>query len=123
MEPIAAANATDLRDAKAQVLRACRDGMATRSARDAGRYTHGTIEIEKCLTTAEPGVDAARNTETLAELIVEIDNWRWSGVPFRLRSGEAMKQLRKEVLITFKPLPHLQRGFRGNRFRTSYGSA
>ena len=115
MEPIAAANATDLRDAKAQVLRACRpwNGDPVSSARRA-RYTRGTIEDREVPDyTAEPGVDATRNTETLAELIVEVDNWRWSGVPFRLRSGKALKQLRKEVLITFKPLPHLPTGLQG----------
>jgi glucose-6-phosphate 1-dehydrogenase len=63
--------------------------------------------------TAEPGVDPARNTETLAELVVEIDNWRWSGVPFRLRSGKAVRERRKETLITFKALPHLPIGLRG----------
>ena len=92
MDPIATVNARDLRDAKAQVLRACRpwhgdpDGrkpsaLATRSApsrrRDIPDYTD------------EPGVDPARNTETLAELAVEVENWRWAGVPFWLRSGQS----------------------------------
>ncbi len=115
MEPIAAANATDLRDAKAQVLRACRpwnDDPVSAGRR--ARYTRGTIEDREVPDyTAEPGVDAARNTETLAELTVEIDNWRWSGVPFRLRSGKALRERRKEVLVTFKPLPHLPTGLHG----------
>ncbi len=63
--------------------------------------------------SAEPGVDPARNTETLAEIVVEIDNWRWSGVPFRLRSGKALRERHKEVSVTFKPLPHLPTGLRG----------
>jgi glucose-6-phosphate 1-dehydrogenase len=115
MEPIAAANATDLRDAKAQVLRACRpwNGDPVSAGRRA-RYTRGTIEDREVPDyTAEPGVDAARNTETLAELTVEVDNWRWSGVPFRLRSGKALRERRKEVLVTFKPLPHLPTGLHG----------
>jgi glucose-6-phosphate 1-dehydrogenase len=115
MEPIATANATDLRDSKAQVLRACRpwNGDPVSAGRRA-RYTRGTIDDREVPDyTAEPGVDASRNTETLAELTVEVDNWRWSGVPFRLRSGKALGQRRKEVLITFKPLPHLPTGLRG----------
>jgi glucose-6-phosphate 1-dehydrogenase len=116
MEPIAAVNAVDLRDAKAQVLRACRpwNDDPVGSGRQA-RYTQGSIEGRDVPDyTAEPGVDPARNTETLAELVVEIDNWRWSGVPFRLRSGKALQERRKEVLVTFKPLPHLPIGLQGD---------
>ncbi len=116
MDPPARVDATDLRDAKAQVLRACRlwnDDPVTAGRR--ARYTAGTIEGRDVPDyTAEPGVDPVRNTETLAELTVEIDNWRWAGVPFRLRSGKALAQLRKEVLITFKPLPHLPAGLHGD---------
>ena len=115
MEPIATVTAVDLRDAKAQVLRACRpwDDDPVGSGRQA-RYIHGSIDGRDVPDyTAEPGVDPARSTETLAELIVEIDNWRWSGVPFRLRSGKALRERRKEVLITFKQLPHLPTGLQG----------
>jgi glucose-6-phosphate 1-dehydrogenase len=115
MEPIATVDAVDLRDAKAQVLRACRpwDDDPVGSGRRA-RYTHGMIEGREVPDyTAEPGVDPARNTETLAELIVEIENWRWAGVPFRLRSGKALRERRKEVLITFKSTPHLPTGLEG----------
>ena len=127
MEPIARADATDLRDAKAQVLRACRpwDADPVGAGRQA-RYTRGSIDGRDVPDyTAEPGVDPARNTETLAELVVEIDNWRWSGVPFRLRSGKALRERRKEVLVTFKELPHLPIGLRGeappDRLRLSMG--
>jgi glucose-6-phosphate 1-dehydrogenase len=115
MEPIAAANAMDLGDAKAQVLRACRPwGNDPVSAGRRARYTRGSIDDRDVPDyTAEPGVDPARNTETLAELVVEIDNWRWSGVPFRLRSGKAVRERRKETLITFRPVPHLPIGLRG----------
>jgi glucose-6-phosphate 1-dehydrogenase len=115
MDPIATINAVDLRDAKAQVLRACRpwndDPVA--ASRRAG-YTQGSIDGREVPDyTAEPGVDPSRNTETLAELIVEVDNWRWAGVPFRLRSGKALRERRKEVTVTFQPLPHLPTGLRG----------
>ena len=116
MEPIARADAVDLRDAKAQVLRACRpwENDPVGAGRQA-RYTRGSIDGREVPDyTAEPGVDPARNTETLAELVVEIDNWRWSGVPFRLRSGKALGERCKEVLVTFKRLPHLPTGLRGH---------
>jgi glucose-6-phosphate 1-dehydrogenase len=115
MEPIATLNAVDVRAAKAQVLRACRpwDDDPVGSGRQA-RYTHGSIEGREVPDyTAEPGVDPERKTETLTELVVQVDNWRWSGVPFRLRSGKALRERRKEVLITFKPVPHLPTGLEG----------
>jgi glucose-6-phosphate 1-dehydrogenase len=115
MDPIATIHAVDLRDAKAQVLRACRpwnDDPVAASRRAC--YTQGSIDGREVPDyTAEPGVDPSRNTETLAELIVEVDNWRWAGVPFRLRSGKALRERRKEVTVTFQPLPHLPTGLRG----------
>ena len=73
----------------------------------------------------EEGVDPSRGTETLAELIVEIDNWRWRGVPFILRSGKALGVKRKEAVVTFRPVPHLPVGFTGvdapNRLRIGFG--
>ena len=127
MEPVARVDALEVRDAKAQVLRACRvwnnDPIA---AGRRARYTSGSIDGREVPDyTAEPGVDPVRNTETLAELTVEIDNWRWAGVPFRLRSGKALRDRRKDVLVTFKPAPHLPTGLHGdlvsNRLRLSMG--
>lgn len=116
MDPPGHADAVDLRDSKAQVLRACRlwnDDPVAAGRR--ARYTSGSIAGREVPDyTAEPGVDPSRNTETLAELTVEIDNWRWHGVPFRLRSGKALQDRRKEVLITYKPIPHLPTGLRGD---------
>jgi glucose-6-phosphate 1-dehydrogenase len=127
MEPPARADAIDIRDAKATVLRACRlwqDDPVTAGRR--ARYTSGTLDGREVPDyTAEPGVDPARNTETLAELTVEIDNWRWAGVPFRLRSGKALAERRKEVVVTFKPAPHVPIGLSGDptpaRLRISMG--
>lgn len=115
MDPPANVNAVDLRYAKATALRACRlwnDAPATASRR--ARYTAGIADGESVPDyVAEPGVDPSRNTETLAELTVEIENWRWAGVPIRLRSGKALRESRKEILITFKDLPHLPGGLSG----------
>lgn len=114
MEPPASVDAEDLRGAMAQVLRATRvqteDGACARRA----RYTAGTIgKRELPAYVDEDGVDAELGTETLAEVTFEIDNWRWAGVPFILRSGKAMGEARQDIVITFAPVPHLPRGLTG----------
>ena len=115
MEPVAEVSAFDLRESKAAVLRACRvwGGDAAAASRRA-RYTAGTIGGRQVPDYVdEPGVDPARGTETLAEIVLEIDSWRWAGVPFRLRSGKSVGATRKEVVVTFKPVPHLPTGLTG----------
>jgi glucose-6-phosphate 1-dehydrogenase len=114
MEPPATVRSEDLRGAMAQLLRATRpwkkDGTESRRA----RYTAGTIgRRELPAYTSEPGVDRSRSTETLAEMTVAIDNWRWAGVPFVLRSGKAIADPRQEIVFTFRDVPHLPTGFRG----------
>ncbi|KZX22176.1 glucose-6-phosphate dehydrogenase [Rathayibacter tanaceti] len=115
MEPPSTLDAADLRDAKSIVLRATRlagDDPAASSRR--ARYAAGSIDGRALPAYAEEdGVDPARGTETLAELTVEVDTWRWSGVPFTLRSGKALGERRREVVIRFKPVPHLPAGFHG----------
>ncbi|HEY5821705.1 MAG TPA: glucose-6-phosphate dehydrogenase [Propionibacteriaceae bacterium] len=120
MEPISAVDATELREAKATVLRACRvwDDDPVAAGRRA-RYTAGSVEGRPVPDyAAEPGVDPGRNTETLAEVTVEIDTPRWRGVPFLLRSGKALGDLRKEVLVTFRQRHDLPRGLTGSALPT-----
>ena len=115
MNPVGRVDAFDLREAKAEVLRATRvrGGDAATASRRA-RYTSGTIDDREVPDYVhEPGVDPGRHTETLAEVTLEVDSWRWAGVPFRLRSGKAVGRLRKEVVVTFKPVPHLPEGLTG----------
>jgi glucose-6-phosphate 1-dehydrogenase len=104
----------DVREAIASILRASEiDDDFLRSTRRA-RYTAGTIgERSVPDYVDEPGVDANRNTETMAEVEVSINNWRWAGVRFILRSGKALARYQKEAIITFKPVPHLPTGFGG----------
>jgi glucose-6-phosphate 1-dehydrogenase len=114
MEPPASLDAGDLRGSMAQVLRATRvrDRKGTSSRR--ARYGAGSIAGRKLPAYAkEKGVDPARGTETLAELTLDIDNWRWAGVPFILRSGKALGDVRQDILVTFKPVPHLPTGLTG----------
>ena len=78
------------------------------------RYTAGTIQGRPVPDyAAEAGVDASRGTETLAEVEVSVDNSRWAGVPFILRSGKALGAPRKEAVVTFRPAAHLPAGFTG----------
>ena len=126
MEPPASIDERDLRDAVATLLRASSIKAPYRSSTRRARYTAGSIAGRQVPDyAAETGVDAARNTETLAEVQVDIDNWRWQGVPFILRSGKALGAKRKEAVVTFKPVPHLPQGFTGvdspNKLRIGFG--
>lgn len=116
----------DLRDAVATVLRASSIKAPYSHSTRRARYTAGTIGERKVPDyAAEEGVDPSRDTETLAVVRVDIDNWRWKGVPFILRSGKAMGRRRKEAVITFLPVPHLPKGFSGvdspNQLRIGFG--
>jgi glucose-6-phosphate 1-dehydrogenase len=55
----------------------------------------------------EPGVPPDSSTETYAALRLEIDNWRWAGVPFYLRTGKRLARKLTEIAVTLKPVPHL----------------
>lgn len=112
LEAPATMHADEVRSLKAQVLRSVqpwgRDaGRASRRA----RYAAGTLADRQIPDyVAEEGVDPARQTETLAELVVQLENARWAGVPFILRSGKALGEARKEVVVTFRPPAHIPTG-------------
>ena len=115
MESIAALDARELQDQKAQVLRATRvwGGSPKRSSRRA-RYTEGTLGGRTVPDyTKEVGVDPKRSTETLAQVTLEVANSRWAGVPFVLRSGKALGAPRKQIVAHFRDVPHLPTGFAG----------
>lgn len=106
MEPPTSLDERALRDRKVDLLRAVRTpsraeltGGSRRARYTAGRTHPAYVD--------EPGVDPARRTETYAELTLAVDNWRWSGVPFRLRSGKALGRDRREIVVRFRPVPHL----------------
>ena len=114
MDAPASLDEREFRDRKAQLLRATRlAGPPERASRRA-RYTAGRIGDRDLPDYAsEDGVDPSRQTETLAEVVLHVDTWRWAGVPFRLRSGKALGRARKEAVITYKPVPHLMTGLAG----------
>jgi glucose-6-phosphate 1-dehydrogenase len=93
MEPPAFFEADALRDEKVKVLRAVR--RCTQSVR--GQY-HGYRDKE--------GVGAGSETATYAALEFFVDNWRWQGVPFYLRSGKHLAAKTTEIAIEFKSVPH-----------------
>lgn len=106
-------DAVELRDLMAHLLRATEawGGDPVASSRRA-RYLAGRVgERDVPDYTAEPGVDPDRNTETLAELAVEIHSSRWKGVPFLLRSGKALGADCRHVAVHFRPVAHQARGF------------
>ncbi len=73
-----------------------------------GQYGEGAIE-DKMVSgyRAERGVPADSVTPTYAALKVHIDNWRWNGVPFYLRSGKRLSKRKGEISVHFKTVPHL----------------
>jgi glucose-6-phosphate 1-dehydrogenase len=73
-----------------------------------GQYGSGEIDGKPAPAyREEPGVSDESTTPTFAAMKILIDNWRWSGVPFYLRSGKRLSSHKTEISIHFKPVPHL----------------
>ncbi len=120
-EPPASIGEVDLRDATAAALRATRvwsggdafPGTAAASRR--ARYTAGSVGDRKMPDyTSEDGVDPDRETETLAEIALEVRTARWAGVPFVLRSGKAIGDPSQAVVLTMRPVRHRPDGQSGD---------
>jgi glucose-6-phosphate 1-dehydrogenase len=106
MEPVASFRGDTVRDEKAKVFHAMRpiDDISRDTVR--GQYTGGAILGERVPGYAdEEGVAAGSKVETYAALKLEIENWRWAGVPFYLRVGKRLPKRATEVAITFKTAP------------------
>ena len=107
MEPPTDFNATAVRDEKVKVLRALRPVTAAdvEASSVTGQYARGAIGGEPVPGYAE---DLGRESqaETFVALKVHIDNWRWKGVPFYLRTGKRMPERDTEILIQFKDVPY-----------------
>jgi glucose-6-phosphate 1-dehydrogenase len=96
MEPPAGGDATTLKDAKYAVLRSIADA-------DPGRYVRGQYDGYQLVDGVAPG----SQTETYAALRLEVDNWRWAGVPFFIRTGKRLATKQTEVRLVFKHPPRL----------------
>ncbi|HTK12199.1 MAG TPA: glucose-6-phosphate dehydrogenase [Xanthobacteraceae bacterium] len=108
MEPPARFDARAVRSEKAEVLEAVQVLTEAEALRDSvrGQYTEGRIAekpVEEYRKTKDVRPDST--IETYAALKLTIDNWRWAGVPFFLRTGKALESRRTEVAIKFKQAP------------------
>ena len=109
MEPPVAFDANEIRNKKADVLHAIRkikkEDVHDFAAR--GQYDEGWMEGEKVKGyREEKDVPPDSCTETFAALKLFVENWRWSDVPFYVRSGKRMAQSISVITIQFKPVPH-----------------
>jgi glucose-6-phosphate 1-dehydrogenase len=110
MEPPVTFAADDVRDEKVKVLHAIRppahDEVSKISVRaqyaagvSGGEHVRGYLE--------EDGVPPGSRTETYVALRLIVDNWRWAGVPFYLRTGKRLARKVTEIAVTLRPVPHL----------------
>ncbi|HTY59642.1 MAG TPA: glucose-6-phosphate dehydrogenase, partial [Bacteroidota bacterium] len=98
MEPPAVVDADSLRNEKVKVLTALREIPPEYST----RYT---VRGQYSGYRSEEGVDPRSTTETFAALQVYVDNWRWQGVPFYLRSGKKLNEKSSEIIVQFRRPP------------------
>jgi glucose-6-phosphate 1-dehydrogenase len=110
MEPPVSFTADEVRNEKVKVLQSIHEplerdipDMAVRAQYAAGHS--GGEDVAGYLQ--EQGVRADSITETYAALRLEVDNWRWAGVPFYLRTGKRLARKVTEIAVTLKPVPHL----------------
>jgi glucose-6-phosphate 1-dehydrogenase len=109
MEPPVNLNDDSLRNEKLKVLKALRPITAKNIDKRVVRGQYGPGFIKGSPVPGyleEQGGHPVSGTETFVAIRVDIDNWRWAGVPFYLRTGKAMACKRSEVVINYKPLPH-----------------
>jgi glucose-6-phosphate 1-dehydrogenase len=110
MEPPVSFTAEEVRNEKVKVLEAIPQPTATDIPHMAVRaqYAAGHAGGEDVPGyTEEDGVPPDSTTETYAALRLEVDNWRWAGVPFYIRTGKRLARKITEIAVTLKPVPHL----------------
>ncbi|HZN55785.1 MAG TPA: glucose-6-phosphate dehydrogenase [Candidatus Polarisedimenticolaceae bacterium] len=113
MEPPSSFDASPVRDEKVKVLNAIRpmppEEILQRTVR--GQYGEGFVDSQKLLAyRAEPSVAPTSMTETYGALKLDVENWRWAGVPFYLRSGKRLAKQDTEIVIQFRKPPLLAFG-------------
>ena len=109
MEPPANLDADSIRDEKLKVLKALRpiDSSNVHEKTVRGQYSAGFVKGQEVPGyLEEPDANQKSTTETFVSLKVELDNWRWAGVPFYLRTGKRMPAKSSEIVIYFKRQPH-----------------
>jgi glucose-6-phosphate 1-dehydrogenase len=113
MEPPATVDAQGIRDEKVKLLRAVMvpdvDEAVINSVR--GQYATGVINGDPVIGyRQEEGVDPHSRTETFVALRLNVDNWRWAGVPVYIRTGKRLPKRATEVVLQFQRVPHLAFG-------------
>jgi glucose-6-phosphate 1-dehydrogenase len=109
MEPPATFEADALRDEKVKVIRAVGEMTPEKVRRDVvrGQYGPGWVAAQPARGyRQEPEVDPESETETYVAARLDVDDWRWSGVPFYLRTGKRLPKRSTEIAIQFKEVPH-----------------
>ena len=109
MEPPRSMDADAVRDEKLRVLRALKPvlGDEIRHSVVRGQYHAGAIKnASVCAYHEEAGVAQGSTTETFVALKAEVENWRWAGVPFFLRTGKRLAGRVAEIVVNFRPVPH-----------------
>ena len=102
-------DAESVRNEKLKVLEALKpiSGLDVRDKTVRGQYAAGKIGGQEVPAYYfEKNVDNDSDTETFVAVQAEIENWRWAGVPFYLRTGKRLNKKTSEILIQFKPVPH-----------------
>ena len=110
MEPPASFDATSVRNEKLKLLQSIRPFNLEMVAQAVvrGQYAPGQVGSKPVAGyRKEPGVDANSRTETFVAAKLLIDNWRWAGVPFYLRTGKRLGKRSTEIVIEFRCAPHM----------------
>jgi glucose-6-phosphate 1-dehydrogenase len=108
MEPPVAFDADSVREQKVQVFRSIRPMSVEDVARFTARWQYGPGAIDGKSVPGyrqEPGVSPSSTTETYAAVEFHIDNWRWAGVPFYIRTGKRLARNLTEIRVHLKPTP------------------
>ncbi|MGZ5276970.1 MAG: glucose-6-phosphate dehydrogenase [Caldimonas sp.] len=109
MEPPSRNLADAIRDEKLKVLRSLKPFSAESVGRDVvrGQYRAGNVDGRAAVGFLEEDkVPAASRTETFVALRTEVENWRWAGVPFYLRTGKRLAARDAQIVVNFRPTPH-----------------
>ncbi|RZI59791.1 MAG: glucose-6-phosphate dehydrogenase, partial [Zymomonas sp.] len=105
MEPPARFDGTSIRDEKVKVLRSLRPISDVQTHTVTGQYGDGASKGE-IVKGYDAELGKQSDTETFVAIKAHVDNWRWHGVPFYLRTGKRLAERRSEIVVQFKPVPH-----------------
>ena len=106
MEPPSKFTADQVRDEKLKVLQSL-NPITEEEDIILGQYEQGSIDRKVIPSYVSDSLNPKSKTETFVALKIFINNWRWTGVPFFLRTGKRLKYHASEIVITFKPIPHV----------------